>query len=126
MADWPNNWKRPHLTFMGALLSSFLLTLNPSIAGSKGFRLDERTSYTGKPYETLRRMLVLAGWEPEKEVHGPYEDYPEIHCSAAGPCVGYWRKQDLRELYVDVHVLQEILITESIQTDREYKREHAN
>jgi hypothetical protein len=99
----------------------------PSVAQakSKGFTLRDRATYLGKPYVSLRPVLESSGWLPEN-LHGPYPEYPEIHCSLSGQCVAYWRRKDLSEIYVDVNVSQEPFIAEAIQSDVEYRKEHAN
>ncbi len=108
---------------MISLLSSFLL-LSPGLAKSRGFVLGQRANYIAKPYDFVRAILRSSGWEPES-VHGPYQDYPEIHCSLSGACTGYWLR-DMKELYVGVDVTREPFFTESIQSEREYKKENAS
>jgi hypothetical protein len=109
---------------LATLSFSLFLTL-PAAAKAAKFRLEKRFFFIGKPYDTLRALLGTSGWEPEN-VHGPYQDYPEVHCSLSGQCVGYWRGKNLHEIYVDVNVSQESFITEAIQSDSEYRRENAN
>jgi hypothetical protein len=117
--------KKLCLSIMSAALLSSALSTTLAYARSKGFKLEARAFYIGKPYDSLRPMLESSGWRPEY-VHGPYPDYPEIHCSLSGQCVGYWRKKDLHEIYVDVNVNQEPFITEALQSDSEYRRENGN
>jgi hypothetical protein len=109
------------------LIAAFLIGFPPgsAFAKARGFALQDRASYIGKPYESLRPLLESSGWRPES-LHGPYPDYPEIHCSLSGKCVAYWRRKDLHEIYVDVNVGQEPFIAEAIQSDTEYRKENAN
>jgi hypothetical protein len=112
--------------FLG-LIAALLIFLPPgsALAKSRGFTLQDRASYIGRPYDSLRPLLESSGWRPES-LHGPYPDYPEIHCALSGKCVAYWRRKDLREIYVDVNVSQEPFIAEAIQSDTEYRKENAN
>jgi hypothetical protein len=101
-------------------LAALLLASLPALAAG-GFKLERRDAYVGQSYDELRAVLESSGWEAES-LHSFYPDYPEIHCSLSGVCVGYWRKAG-KEIYIEVDNASAPLRVRTIQTDAEYQKE---
>jgi hypothetical protein len=98
-----------------------LLLLAPSLAAAAGFKLERRDAFVGETYDALRATLEKSGWQAES-LHSVFPEYPEIHCSASGACVGYWKKAG-REIYVDIDAADVPFRVRAIQSDREYQQE---
>jgi hypothetical protein len=104
-----------------SLTLAALLLFAPLPASAAGFKLERRDAFVGQTYDDLRAVLESSGWEAQS-LHSIYPDYPEIHCSLSGVCVGYWKKAG-KEIYIEIDNAEPPFRVRAIQTDAEYQKE---